>query len=221
MAADKKVTALTAATVATSDDLLCIVDDPGGTPISKKITVGQFLNNLSFITASSVSYDALKMTVTANNSHVGNTVTAAAFVVEKSGNYTGNAQFALRAESKLAGSGANVTGIHAAGFFNLDVGESANSGNAYGVIIEAGKANSSWTRAVAPTAFVAFGERSAATAPTQYLFDVGYSGANVSGSAAGTSNATVFMAASDVTITRKLSVRINGTQYFLCLTDGR
>jgi len=37
--ADTKVSALTAATSASTDDLLYIVDDPGGTPVSKKITV--------------------------------------------------------------------------------------------------------------------------------------------------------------------------------------
>ena len=222
MAADKKITALTALAQPSSDDLLLVVDDPGGTPVSKKITVGAFVGNLTYITASSVTYDALKMTLTANNSHIGNTVTAAAFIVEKSGNYTGNAQFAIRAESKLQGAGANVTGIHAAAFFNLDVGESANTGNAYGIIIESGKANASWTRAVAPAAFVAFGERSMTTQPTRYLFDVGLAGtANVSGTAAGTSNANIFMAASDTTISHKLSIRVNGTQYFICLTAGR
>lgn len=222
MAADKKITALTALTNPSSDDLLLVVDDPGGTPISKKITVGQFVANLTHTTASSAMTDALKMTLTANNSHVGNTISAGVFIVQKSGNFTGNTQFAIRAESKLQSSGANVTGIHAAAFFNLDVGESANTGNAYGIVIESGKANNSWTRAVAPQAFIAFGERSSATQPTKYLFDIGLSGtANVSGTAAGTSNANILMAASDTTITRKLSIRVNGTQYFICLTDGR
>jgi hypothetical protein len=41
-AADVKVSAMPEATAATSDDLIMIVDDPGGTPVSKKITVGNF-----------------------------------------------------------------------------------------------------------------------------------------------------------------------------------
>jgi hypothetical protein len=36
--ADKKVTALDALTTVTADDLLLIVDDPSGTPTSKKVT---------------------------------------------------------------------------------------------------------------------------------------------------------------------------------------
>jgi len=37
--ADKKVTQLTALTTPTAPDLLLIVDDPNGTPVSKKITL--------------------------------------------------------------------------------------------------------------------------------------------------------------------------------------
>jgi hypothetical protein len=41
--ADQKLTELDAITASTDDDLLYIVDDPGGTPVSKKITVDNFL----------------------------------------------------------------------------------------------------------------------------------------------------------------------------------
>lgn len=44
--ADIKLTALTAATVASDDDLLYVVDDPGGTPASKKITVANFITSI-------------------------------------------------------------------------------------------------------------------------------------------------------------------------------
>lgn len=42
-----KVSELTALTNAASEDLLLIVDDPSGVPTSKKITVGNFLGNVS------------------------------------------------------------------------------------------------------------------------------------------------------------------------------
>ena len=45
--ADTKTTALLAVTSASGDDLLYVVDDPGGTPASKKITVADFLGATS------------------------------------------------------------------------------------------------------------------------------------------------------------------------------
>jgi hypothetical protein len=38
--ADKKITQLTALTTPANNDLLLIVDDPSGSPISKKVTLG-------------------------------------------------------------------------------------------------------------------------------------------------------------------------------------
>lgn len=46
--ADKKITALTQVSDADigSDDLLHIVDNPGGTPVNKKMTIGQLFENI-------------------------------------------------------------------------------------------------------------------------------------------------------------------------------
>ena len=41
--ADKKVTQLTALTAPANTDLLLIIDDPAGSPVSKKITVEDFV----------------------------------------------------------------------------------------------------------------------------------------------------------------------------------
>lgn len=48
--ADAKLSALTAITTATSDDLMYLVDDPSGTPTSKKITVASFFTSPALIT---------------------------------------------------------------------------------------------------------------------------------------------------------------------------
>ena len=46
--ADLKVTALTSLAAATArEDILHIIDDPSGTPINKKETVGDFFNSLT------------------------------------------------------------------------------------------------------------------------------------------------------------------------------
>ena len=224
--ADKKVTALSLSSLATQDDLLLLIDDPDGTATGKKIRVGSFTSNLTYITASTASIEALKMTVTANNSHTSNTVTAAAFRTTKGGNYTGNAQFGIVVESLLAVAGANVVGIHAAGHFNVDVGESANTGNAYGVIIDTGKANSSWTRVSAPLAFIGIGESSNTVAPTQYLFDLGRAGQTVSANLTANSGNTgvIFTCTSNTSntlqVTHKLAIQVNGVRYWICASNA-
>lgn len=223
--ADKKITGLTALTSPTQDDLLLIIDSPGSSPTGKKITVANFAN-LSITTSSTSSVEGLRMTVTSNNSHTGNTVTGAAFRAQKVGNFTGNNQYGILAESLLTVSGANVVGVHAAGYFNVDVGESANTGNAYGIIIDTGKANSSWTRVSQPLAFIAVGEDSASVKPTQYLFDIGRAGKSVSANATANAGNTqvVFTTAANTAntlqVTHKLAIQVNGTRYWLCVSNA-
>jgi hypothetical protein len=72
--ADKKVTQLTALTVPTKEDVLLIIDDPLGSPISKKITVDNFfgatsalnVNAISIIASGTTSLGANTFTLTSN-----------------------------------------------------------------------------------------------------------------------------------------------------------
>jgi hypothetical protein len=73
--ADKKVTQLTALTAPTKDDLLLIIDDPLGSPISKKVTVGDFFgsttqvssNTINLASVGDTSFTANNFTVTTTN----------------------------------------------------------------------------------------------------------------------------------------------------------
>jgi hypothetical protein len=76
--ADKKVTQLTALTVPTKEDVLLIIDDPLGSPISKKITVDNFfgatstlnVNAISIVASGATSLGANTFTLTSNNQTV-------------------------------------------------------------------------------------------------------------------------------------------------------
>jgi hypothetical protein len=74
--ADKKVSALVTLTNLSQDDLFMVVDDPAGTPTSKKVTVGNLFGNVAVAT----THKALT-TFTANTVYTGTTATFSANVM--------------------------------------------------------------------------------------------------------------------------------------------
>jgi len=51
------ITGLTAMTTPTSDDLLVMVDDPAGTPVTKKVTLANLMANAGAVTVTSITID--------------------------------------------------------------------------------------------------------------------------------------------------------------------
>ena len=124
--ADKKITELTQLTSLASGDLFVVVDDPTGTPITKKITASDiFGNGISYVT--NATYPAavvLRSVLTANvnaNTASANTLIAAEFVTNALGTSANTEyQYAVRAVSKLHEAAAKVTKEHAVAKFVLD-----------------------------------------------------------------------------------------------------
>lgn len=117
--ADTKLTGLTAATTATTDDLLYIVDDPAGTPTSKKITVANFQSSLTGKQDADATLTALAayntnglLTQTASDTFVGRTLTApaAGITITNPAGIAGNPTFSL-ADDLSAVEGLSTNGI--------------------------------------------------------------------------------------------------------------
>lgn len=67
--ADKKITQLTALTAPANTDLLLIVDDPSGTPVSKKVKLGDIFGETA-----QTSFSVINLTATGNTTFGGDVV---------------------------------------------------------------------------------------------------------------------------------------------------
>lgn len=229
--ADKKITELTALTAVAPEDLFVIVDDPAGTPITKKVTASDlFGNGISYVTSATYkSATVLKSVLTANavaNTSTANTLIAADFVVNALSTSTeSHRQYALRATSKLNAATANVTIEHATAKFVLDVSNSASLiANTYVNLLQVANTG---IRVANVEAFVGFADlgSDSTTAQTKYLFEVGVGNSTVghvssnvtTGAANGT---TLFSNSAALAATHKIRVKINGADYWLLAIDA-
>lgn len=69
--ADKKITALTALTTLSDDDLFVVVDDPSGTPTSKKITAANVTSGLVAKSVVTTKGDLIAATASATVARLG------------------------------------------------------------------------------------------------------------------------------------------------------
>jgi len=226
--ADKKITELSELTALADVDLFVVVDDPAGTPITKKISARNvFGNGASFTTtASNPAATVLRSTLTANvnaDSSTANTIIAADFLVNATAtSANSHNQFAMRATSRLAAAESKVALEHAAAKLVLDVGP-ATTVVANTSVLRLLVANTG-TRVSNVESFISFGDAAAnsTSAQTKYLFDIGANGtANVSVSTSGVTNATTLFSTSAASAaTHKVRIRVNGVDYWLLAVNS-
>ena len=220
--ADKKITELTEYTTPKQSDLLVIVSDPSGTPITKKISLKTVLNGVNFITDSTTPATSVVQSILTAN--VAATATANTLI---SGEFVTNAlstssnteyQYGIVAKSVLNGTTANVKIQHAAAKFILDVSNAAVLiANTYGAVIQIANTG---TRSQNVQSFIRFEDASAPAAGTLtnqvlYLFEANGASSNLTGTAGNSS--VLFANASSATKSgnRTLKIRVNGTDLYL------
>lgn len=217
--ADKKITDLTELTALDTNDLFVVVDDPAGTPITKKITVGNILANTTLYTNSSVTFRSAFKAALVHNAAMttANVVAAAEFTTTATAVSTNTShQYGIVVTNLLNAAAANVITELASAKFTLDVSNAAAlQANTFGLIISVANTG---TRAAQPTAFLKITDSTTGvnTTSTKYLFS-----ANVqSNTSTGSGNITMlFTNSTAAAATHKLRVQINGTDYFLLLSN--
>ena len=219
--ADKKMTALTdLSTGVASEDIMHVVDDPGGSPVNKKVSVFNLYGNLNHTTnsgdASGRSF--VRTNTTVNVTHTG---TVSPFETNMIHSHTGSTSntvtniYGARFNVNVAGSNAVATGEIAGSLITVDMSNSVAKANVntsyyggaarvYGQKITIG--DSASNRGTKPDAFICLNDEGGYTAANhpgdqgvQYMLEMGSATAGYV-AAASVANTTAHAVANNITL---------------------
>lgn len=220
---DKKVTQLTEkVTAILGVDLIPVVANVATAPANFKVTVKNFLSGL-LIDLPQTTFSALKITANVTANATAAVLAAAEFILQanSSMSFTSQDRVGLIVNNIIQNGNSNVTGRMWGMHVKLDTGNSnCVSANTYGLVVEHTlDANVAAARFVSPRAYLAIKEKGPGNT-TLYLMDVGAQGNTVSQNVSTGNSSVVFSLASNTTISHKLKVQVNGTDYWIPLTPA-
>lgn len=223
--ADKKISELPVRTqTVVGNDVLMLVTDPASSPANYRVPVKNFLaqlqvdlpqtSNAAFKILASVAVAGATADLAAGEFRLQANSSIGVAVQERCG---------LVVHNEILNSTSTVTNGMIGARVRVDPGTSAGvaAANTYGLVVEHTIANTAQARAIAPRAFLAFRDAPGAGGlATSYLLDLGATGNTVSANLS-TGNASVlFSKAANTTISHKIKVNVNGTDYWLCATSA-
>ena len=237
--ADKKITALTAATSAASEDLLHIIDDPGGSPVNKKLTVQNFLNSITHTstgTATANTETLLSLTHTANADPVTtgtpnklNNVASLQVTSSATGAAAGNMSYdrfyAADISNKIADGNTVIVTESAGARITLDRNAESSTGtvNAHCLILRhANTVSDPTTSAPRPTSMLKFEAGSGDNANVSNIMDIFSGGAygQADGAAVTVSSDLCATTGSKATAGGYIRIRILGQTRYINLVTG-
>ena len=178
------------------------------TTFSGPVTSNAGFNSDDTLTSADLSTGAFNLTdftVRPAATYAGTVAAVVGAVNQRTAGVSGGNMFGVYAQTSFSSNPTStLTGLNTAVYGVVDCGSSTNIGTSYGATFDF--AQFAGTRASRPTAFIAFGEESAATNPCLNLFDIGRPGKSVSTSLATTSG-TATTAAGQIRVLVNGSIR--------------
>ena len=192
------------------------------TTFSGPVTSNAGFNSDDTLTSADLSsggFNLTDFTVRPAATYAGTVAAVVGAVNQRTAGVSGGNMFGVYAQTSFENAeSSTITGLNTAVYGVVDCGKSTNIGTAYGAVFDFAQFQTSGNRASRPTAFIAFGEESSSTLPTQFLFDVGRPGKSVSTAASGD---VLFTSVACGATTGSLRIKINGVTRFIPLATSQ